>query len=62
MATETASGKSSEKLENVMAWLGNVETAAPTPADPELDRQAEGVVTHLLAHGVEGSPRAVRRQ
>jgi len=21
-----------------------------------------GVVTHLMAHGVEGSPRAVRRQ
>jgi uncharacterized protein YaaN involved in tellurite resistance len=49
MATETVpAGKPSEKLENVMAWLGNVETAVPAPADPELDRQADRVVTHLL--------------
>ena len=49
MATETtSSAQPPEKLENVMAWLGNVETAAPAPADPELDRQADGVVSHLL--------------
>lgn len=49
MTTETIpAAKPSEKLENVMAWLGNVETAAPAPADPELDSQADNVVTHLL--------------
>ena len=49
MATETiVAGKPSEKLENVMAWLGNVETTAPAPADPVLDSQADNVVTQLL--------------
>ena len=49
MATETIpAGKPAEKLENVMAWLGNVETTAAAPADPVLDSQADNVVAQLL--------------
>ena len=51
MATETvpaAQPAESEKLENVMSWLANVEVTAPAPADPELAGQADRVVTRLL--------------
>ncbi len=51
MATETvpaAQPVQSDKLENVMSWLSNVETTAPAPADPALAGQADSVVTRLL--------------
>lgn len=49
MTTETVSaGQPPQKLENVMGWLANVETATPAPADPELEKQAGEVVANLL--------------
>lgn len=49
MTTETSTaGQPPEKLEKVMGWLANVDTAAPAPADPVLEKQASEVVTNLL--------------
>lgn len=49
MTTETVtSAQPPQKLENVMGWLANVETASPAPADPELEKQAGDVVNNLL--------------
>ncbi len=49
MATQTTTEAAQPgKLENVMGWLDNVQVSAPAPADPELEGQADAVVTHLL--------------
>jgi uncharacterized protein YaaN involved in tellurite resistance len=48
MTTETAAPQP-QKLENVMGWLANVDAATPAPADPEIDKQANSVVTNLLS-------------
>jgi uncharacterized protein YaaN involved in tellurite resistance len=48
MTTETAAPQP-QKLENVMGWLTNVDAATPAPADPEIDKQANSVVTNLLS-------------
>lgn len=47
MATTTEAAQPA-KLESVMGWLDNVQVSAPAPADPELEGQADAVVTHLL--------------
>lgn len=47
MTTETVSPQP-QKLENVMGWLANVDATQPAPADPEIDKQANAVVTNLL--------------
>ena len=52
MTTETVSPQP-QKLENVMGWLANVDATQPAPADPEIDKQANAVVTNLLATGPE---------
>ena len=48
MTTETAAPQP-QKLENVMGWLANVDAATPAPADPEIDKQANAVVSNLLS-------------
>ena len=48
MTTETAAPQP-QKLEHVMGWLANVDAATPAPADPEIDKQANSVVSNLLS-------------
>jgi uncharacterized protein YaaN involved in tellurite resistance len=64
MATETVNAaQPPQKLENVMGWLANVESAAPAPTDPELEKQAGEVVTNLLtADPTDGSTISHNRQ
>ena len=48
MTTDTVAPQP-QKLENVMGWLANVDAATPAPADPEIDKQANSVVSNLLS-------------
>ena len=48
MTTETVSPQP-QKLESVMGWLANVDASVPAPADPEIDKQANSVVSNLLS-------------